>query len=369
MDPSLLYFWGFAFVVFFAVCFGLIFGLRVDNVVPTALPSTEESFSLVLPEDRDAELAFYNHQSVGKQVFTRKEMEKRPFSRISAYVFADRAYPITQEKTNALRLPYLFVYNPAYERKLKPNDSGHLRVAVHLLRIDDMLQDFEHMPSLHLTVWVVNDANDDSTSLDPKYCLYSRSIANLVYHPRVKKVWLQNYIGDLHGGKISRMPLGISNLSAMRNEINGVAAKLRGKRERKILNTLAHHRRKLASLWIEERNRAIAALQSGPTKSLVVGVRGLYETHLWQRHANVMFDACPAGNGLDTHRFWEAITLGTVPVVSKENPLWPLYESVGALVIDKWENLRPETILSFKATKIDPTKASTKYWIAQMSAE
>jgi hypothetical protein len=48
---------------------------------------------------------------------------------------------------------------------------------------------------------------------------------------------------------------------------------------------------------------------------------------------------CPEGNGIDTHRFWEALFLGTVPIVLR-NPLTErLAKEFPCLVLDTWEDL------------------------------
>jgi hypothetical protein len=50
---------------------------------------------------------------------------------------------------------------------------------------------------------------------------------------------------------------------------------------------------------------------------------------------------CPRGNGLDTHRFWEALYLGSIPVVRKnEFPPGILAEGrFPAIVLESWEEL------------------------------
>lgn len=50
------------------------------------------------------------------------------------------------------------------------------------------------------------------------------------------------------------------------------------------------------------------------------------------------FCVCPAGNGLDTHRLWECLYLGVVPVV-RERPAGLPYERMPVLVLDAWEEL------------------------------
>jgi hypothetical protein len=49
-----------------------------------------------------------------------------------------------------------------------------------------------------------------------------------------------------------------------------------------------------------------------------------------------LFVACPPGNGLDTHRFWEALYLGAIPIVLKDfeslaHQPWP------RLMLNSWE--------------------------------
>ena len=50
-----------------------------------------------------------------------------------------------------------------------------------------------------------------------------------------------------------------------------------------------------------------------------------------------LFVPCPAGNGIDTHRIWESVYLGAVPVVLKSefcgDENWPV------LVIENWSEL------------------------------
>jgi hypothetical protein len=54
---------------------------------------------------------------------------------------------------------------------------------------------------------------------------------------------------------------------------------------------------------------------------------------------NSLFCICPEGNGIDTHRFWESLILGTVPIVLR-NPLTErLSKEFPCVVIDKWEDL------------------------------
>jgi len=57
-----------------------------------------------------------------------------------------------------------------------------------------------------------------------------------------------------------------------------------------------------------------------------------------ERLANAKYVICPRGNGLDTHRFWEALYNRAIPVVIKEDALFSAGE-VPCLVLDRWCDL------------------------------
>lgn len=46
------------------------------------------------------------------------------------------------------------------------------------------------------------------------------------------------------------------------------------------------------------------------------------------------------GNGLDTHRFYESVLMGAIPVV-ENSTLFPIYKETTVLVLDKFRNLKP----------------------------
>jgi hypothetical protein len=50
------------------------------------------------------------------------------------------------------------------------------------------------------------------------------------------------------------------------------------------------------------------------------------------------FVLCPRGNGLDSHRFYEAVLMGAIPVI-ENSTLWPLYQEAEAVVIPNMAEL------------------------------
>ena len=58
------------------------------------------------------------------------------------------------------------------------------------------------------------------------------------------------------------------------------------------------------------------------------------------------FNVCPMGNGFDTHRFWECLMIGTIPIIKSHDyfdNLLHQYPNLPVVVVRSWEQL-PELI-------------------------
>ena len=84
------------------------------------------------------------------------------------------------------------------------------------------------------------------------------------------------------------------------------------------------------------------------------------------------FILCPWGNGYDTHRVWEALYCGSIPIVKRHNTFEYL-ENLPALIIDDYEELLNidlnEFINKFDITNFDLEKLSIEYWVSQYKNE
>ncbi|MDH7554334.1 MAG: hypothetical protein QHH74_11825 [Spirochaetota bacterium] len=58
---------------------------------------------------------------------------------------------------------------------------------------------------------------------------------------------------------------------------------------------------------------------------------------------NHQFVFCPDGNGIDTHRLWETLYLGSIPIVKKSINTW-FYNEMPILYVDNWDEIN-ETLL------------------------
>lgn len=86
--------------------------------------------------------------------------------------------------------------------------------------------------------------------------------------------------------------------------------------------------------------------------------------------ATAHFTISPRGNGLDTHRLWEALYLGSIPIV-KTSSLDPLYENLPILIIQNWESLTEaylnEKIQEIRQRQHDLSPLMIDYWINQIN--
>jgi hypothetical protein len=96
-----------------------------------------------------------------------------------------------------------------------------------------------------------------------------------------------------------------------------------------------------------------------------------YEGGSWDKWAHAVsrhhFVACPWGNGLDTHRVWEVLLLGSFPVV-RTSTLDSLFEALPVLIVKEWADvnrtLLERTYIKFtESTNIRMEKILMPYWI------
>lgn len=77
------------------------------------------------------------------------------------------------------------------------------------------------------------------------------------------------------------------------------------------------------------------------------------------------FALSPPGRGLDTHRTWEALMVGTIPIVIR-SPLDILYDKLPVLIVDDWSEITPEFLeeryLEFQKGEYDFSRLYAPYW-------
>jgi hypothetical protein len=131
--------------------------------------------------------------------------------------------------------------------------------------------------------------------------------------------------------KISTIPIGLENKLYYNHgrvdEFHALRKATPNKRN-KILCAFSTHTNPNIRL------HALSVLQRSPCVEQVVSTNAEYKRVL----LNFRFVASPAGNGLDCHRTWEALYLGTIPIVVGKK-FYQSFPGFPGLVLDEWEDL------------------------------
>jgi hypothetical protein len=89
---------------------------------------------------------------------------------------------------------------------------------------------------------------------------------------------------------------------------------------------------------VEQRSQAYKVCQTLSYATSIFGKNGFgFDEYLYNIY-NHDFVVCPPGNGEDTHRLWETLYVGSIPIVKKSiNTLF--YSDLPICYVDNWEQL------------------------------
>ena len=80
---------------------------------------------------------------------------------------------------------------------------------------------------------------------------------------------------------------------------------------------------------------------------------------------------CPEGNGFDTHRLWETLYMGGIPIVTRNKALQSIYDRLPIIQLNSWNQLKNRTLLEaqwyrIQKTQYDFNSLRMSYWINKM---
>lgn len=92
----------------------------------------------------------------------------------------------------------------------------------------------------------------------------------------------------------------------------------------------------------------------------------------WQENAKFAFTLSPFGVGLDCHRTWEAMVLGTVPIVFS-SPIDPLFEHLPVVIVHDWREVTSQRLVEeqrrIAEQKFDFSRMELNCWVARLYGE
>lgn len=128
------------------------------------------------------------------------------------------------------------------------------------------------------------------------------------------------------------------------------------------------------SLASVDRARAVVAVSRLPWADNVD--TRLSQPAIWRRYAASPFVLSSRGNGLDAHRTWEALCLGSI-VVTTRSSLAPLYEGLPVAIVDDWREVADLANLRRWQEELAPLtdrdrvwgRLAPEHWTGRMDAE
>ena len=248
------------------------------------------------------------------------------------------------------------------------------------------------LPSIRVPIVLVTGDSDDSPV---------RNYAGLLKDNRIAHWFVQNCDIEGRHPKLTRIPIGLDNpvFTKLEKRLGFAVTMLLGRTPldlslsrndmgdqsllQDIRSTLpANSERPLRFLCTFHQNQKIVApdLSGLPprqeahrdlarNKLCHFVPRRLPQTECWAIHGHFAFEACPHGNGLDCFRTWEALALGTIPIV-KRSSLDPLYEDNGfpVVIVSSWSEITEENLARWQKQLSDrfgaslDDKLSLAYW-------
>lgn len=95
-------------------------------------------------------------------------------------------------------------------------------------------------------------------------------------------------------------------------------------------------------------------------------------TQSWTNNTQHLFTVSPLGAGLDCHRTWEALLLGTIPIV-RRSPLDGLYDGLPVCIVDDWAQVNTAFLRGKRDEMLegryDFAKLLQRYWRDRITNE
>jgi len=95
----------------------------------------------------------------------------------------------------------------------------------------------------------------------------------------------------------------------------------------------------------------------------------LKRTQTWINTTKYAFVLSPYGQGMDCHRTWEALILGSIPIL-KSKDFVKMFEDLPVLFVEDWSQINQkmldDTIEKFKNMTFNYDKLTMEYWIKKV---
>ncbi len=160
--------------------------------------------------------------------------------------------------------------------------------------------------------------------------------ATIVNHEKVIRMYSQNTMFE--HPKLSMIPIGIANSMWKHGDMSLIQRTI----DRCIPKSKDVYFYFTVGTSPQKRYECKLKLEQ---KGLVFGSNTPYEEYI-QDLASHKFSICPEGNGADSHRIWESLYVGTIPILVKSPFSLILQKLYPCIVLERWEDFEIDSILA-----------------------
>jgi hypothetical protein len=97
-------------------------------------------------------------------------------------------------------------------------------------------------------------------------------------------------------------------------------------------------------------------------------VRQLDRDETWKLITKYQFVLSPLGNGMDCHRTWEILALGSIPIIRK-SPLVSLFEGIPVVIVRHWDEVTTDNLSRWAKQYgfgVDQHYSLLSYWLRKL---
>jgi len=199
-------------------------------------------------------------------------------------------------------------------------------------------------------------------------------------HDKIKHWFMWNKPFD--HPKLTCIPIGL-NFDRQSNSLNQwLSSGSTPTRDRNLLINFSEHThssrhhllKKIANEWTSfcDIVRPSVAIETKYIKSIIDGKIKVETTDpsFYDLLSRYKFILSPRGAGLDCHRTWEAMYVGTIPIVLSSS-IDSIYEGLPVLIVKSWDEIT-ESFLERKYEelmnkKCDTSRMFMEYWISRIN--
>ena len=213
--------------------------------------------------------------------------------------------------------------------------------------------------------WFAQNADLDADH--PRLSPIPIGLDNPVYTKFEKRL---GFLVDTIAGRARFDPTFMTNDTGDQRRFNAAAGQARAAIGRKPLAVLCtfHKNHRIAPDISGLPDRVAAAAALGPQPFCHFVLRRIPQEDCWRLHGDFAFEASPQGNGMDCFRTWEALALGTVPIVRK-SPLDRLYRAhdLPVAIVEDWSEVTSARLAQWAEDLVPQLEAarprlSASYW-------